>query len=283
MARRRRRSRRPHRLLLAAALAVAIGALAQVPAAAAGPPRPAAPGTTALPAGRAACPSTASKPSSPTAACVMAARASGPARAPLAPTSGVSVSLTAFSILSPGEASVITATASLDVGPTPYYIEIFDQTAGTLVAVCGFGSTCQTSITYPFSTIRDYVAYVSEFGESLPAPNVQATSGTALVTWLAVDLVASPTALAGGQLTMLTATAGLDVGPTPYFLEIFNLSLDGGTLVATCGAGLTCVATYAPPGPGSYAFAAYISRFSPGFPLNDSRAFSPETVIVSWS
>lgn len=259
----------PVRLVVAGALALALGAIAQVPAAA------------AAPAGPAACPSTAAKPSTANAVCWTAPKPAGAARA-AAGTAGVTVSLTAFSILSPGQTSVVTATASLDVGPTPYFIEIFDQTAGTAVAICGTGTTCQTSITYKLSTIRNYVAYVSGFGVSNPPPSVQAVSSPALVTWISVDLTASPTSLPGGQPTTLTATAGLDVGPTPYYIEIFDLSLDGGTLLATCGFGTTCVTTYAQPGGTIHAFAAYVSRFSPGFPLNDSRAFSPETVIVTW-
>jgi hypothetical protein len=181
----------------------------------------------------------------------------------------------------PGQALFLTATTNLDVGPTPYFIEIFDLNVGAAIAICGSGTTCETSVTQTVSTIRNYIASVSQLSTTYPPATTLATSNTALRTWLAVGLVGDPTTLPAGQATTLTATAGLDVGPTPYYIEIFDLSDGGGTVVAICGSGTTCTAQWSWPSPAGHAFTAYISRFSPSFPLNDFRAFS-NGVSVFW-
>src|SRR5205807_1892003 len=116
------------------------------------------------PAGVPPCQSVGSKPSSATAACVRVPMRPRP-RAPF------TVSLTASpTALAPGGTTSLTATTNQDVGPTPWFIEIFDQTTGTFLADCGFGTSCQTSVTHSASTIRTYVAYVSGFGTGFPPP-----------------------------------------------------------------------------------------------------------------
>ena len=50
---------------------------------------------------------------------------------------------------------------------------------------------------------------------------------------ITVSLTASPAANSPGASTRLTATASMDVGPTPFFIEIFDLKF--GVNVAICG------------------------------------------------
>ncbi len=58
-------------------------------------------------------------------------------------TIGLSASPTTLSL---GSSGTVTATASEEVGPTPYWIEIFDVTTGTPVALCASGTTCSATV-----------------------------------------------------------------------------------------------------------------------------------------
>jgi len=72
-----------------------------------------------------------------------------------------------------------TAYASQNVGPTLYWIEIFDETTGTLLGDCGSGTQCSVSFT-PALTGDHLVAFVSGLDSALPPEETQASS--AIVT-----------------------------------------------------------------------------------------------------
>jgi hypothetical protein len=69
----------------------------------------------------------------------------------------------------------VTATANANVGPTPYYIEIFDENTGSRLAVCGSGTTCSLSFT-PSLYGSNLVAFISGSGATLPPPGIVASS-----------------------------------------------------------------------------------------------------------
>ena len=79
-----------------------------------------------------------------------------------------------------GYSATLTATYSLDVGPTPYYIEIFDQTTGLLVpSACGYGTVCAVSVQIIQSchtVLHTFIAYLAEYGTMDPPPGIVATS-----------------------------------------------------------------------------------------------------------
>ena len=77
----------------------------------------------------------------------------------------------------PTQYSTLTATTNMDVGPTPYYLRIYDQTAGAYVVTCASGTTCSTSVTQPTPTTHDYVAVVSYASTGYPPSGEQAVSG----------------------------------------------------------------------------------------------------------
>jgi hypothetical protein len=93
-------------------------------------------------------------------------------------SSGISVSLSAQPSTSGSE--TVTATASIDVGPTPYYIEIFDIETG-LVTRCPSGTTCTATFT-PAVGVNHLVAFVAGFGTTLLPPNIQAESAIVVTT-----------------------------------------------------------------------------------------------------
>jgi hypothetical protein len=181
--------------------------------------------------------------------------------------------------LAPGGTTTLTATSNQDVSPTPFFIEIFDATAGTLAATCGSGTTCATSITQSGSAVRNYVAYVADAGKTFPPPSPQATSSIITVSWLSVGLTASPVGLQPGGTTTLTATASLDVGSTPFFIEVFDATT--ATLIAQCGFGTSCATGVTQSGSTVQDYIAYVADQSSTFPPPDVRAASGG-VFVSW-
>lgn len=85
------------------------------------------------------------------------------------------VSLTASSNdLWPGQSSTLTATANQNVGPTPYYIEIYNLDTGTRLTECPTGTTC--SVTTALNGTNHFAAFISSLSTSLPPLNTQATS-----------------------------------------------------------------------------------------------------------
>jgi hypothetical protein len=69
--------------------------------------------------------------------------------------------------------AIITATANIDVGPTPYFIEIYNQ-AGTRISVCSSGSTCQGGGSC--GSVGAYYGFISFSSISFPPAGIQASS-----------------------------------------------------------------------------------------------------------
>src|SRR5260370_27267266 len=63
----------------------------------------------------------------------------------------------------PTQNSTIVVTANGDVGPTPYYIRIYDTstTTTTLLASCGTGTTCSVSVTRPTPAVGNFQGKLS--------------------------------------------------------------------------------------------------------------------------
>jgi len=78
----------------------------------------------------------------------------------------------------------VTATASVNVTNTPYYIEIFDEN-GTRLKACGSGATCTVDFN-PSEDGSHLVAFISGWGTTLPPPNVQASSNVVTTTRLVI-------------------------------------------------------------------------------------------------
>jgi hypothetical protein len=73
----------------------------------------------------------------------------------------------------------LTAWSLYDVGPTPYYISVFDVATGERLGVCGFGTECTTS---PFGALTlggncfTYIAYIGGPAATMPPAPVLRTS-----------------------------------------------------------------------------------------------------------
>lgn len=170
--------------------------------------------------------------------------------------------------------TTLTATASQDVGPSPFYIEIFDATTGTEVgSPCGSGTTCSGTVTQTAAGAHRFVAYLSQYGNAYPAADVQNTSLPSWVTWspggLQLTLSAPATAT---RSSTATATANVDLTNTPYSIEIFDD--EAGILLGSCKSGTTCTVSYQPQHYGLTTLVAFVSDQDPAFPPANTQASS---------
>ncbi len=144
----------------------------------------------------------------------------------------------------PGQAVTLTATASANVGPTPWYIRITDATTGQTLASCGGGSTCTAGETEYGGTTHTFRATIA----SWDGQDVQATSAPVTVTWASpivpvsvgsVSFSANPVVSGSGD-TITVATSG------PVASVTANLPWGGS--VALAGGGTTWSGTFTAPG-----------------------------------
>jgi hypothetical protein len=141
-----------------------------------------------------------------------------------------------------GASVTLTTTTDQDIGPSPFYVEIYDATTGTWLNDCGFGTTCSATVSQAAATTHAYRAYLSLFGTSSPPPSVEETTPATYVTWADKGYTLGMSApVINGLRETVTVTANVDVGPTPYYIEVFN---DYGTLLGYCGSGSVCQVTY---------------------------------------
>jgi hypothetical protein len=201
----------------------------------------------------------------------------------LAPAIAWTANLSASSTsLWPTQYTTLTATANGDVGPTPYYLGIYDTSTGASVVICGSGTTCSASVTQTTATTHYYRAYVASYSLTNPPANIQASSAYVGVTWrsISVSLSASPTTTFIGGTATLSTTTSADVGPTPFWTQIFDLNT--GARIAVCGFGTTCSGTTSQAVATTHKFVAYVASYSSTLPLSNVQATSTAN-FVTWA
>lgn len=156
-----------------------------------------------------------------------------------------------------GQSVKLTASTQ-DVGSTPYYIQIFDQATGNRLAYCGSGSTCSaTTPAYGYATTRTYVAYVARAGATNPPPDIQ-TKNSISVSWRS-NLVLNTTLLNYGAAS-IKATSATDVGPTPNYIYILDVTTN--THLKRCGTGTTCEISKGYYDGSTRTFRAYVAPYT---------------------
>jgi hypothetical protein len=98
---------------------------------------------------------------------------------------GFSISLaTSSSYPYVGQSATITATTNADVGLTPYYITIYDETTGAELALCGSGATCSVTVSQSTPGSQDFDAFVGDYvpGDGHPG-FVLVSSNVVPITW----------------------------------------------------------------------------------------------------
>jgi hypothetical protein len=183
----------------------------------------------------------------------------------------LSVSVTAAPYVGVGKDVTVIGQANVDVGPTPYYIAVYDVTGGNfqLVVSCGHGTTCSVNAMFSTAQIHTYRAYVGSVpATTAPPVTVKATSADAQVTWASVSLDSDLSRVAPGSTVQVTATASFNVGPTPLYIYIY---LYGGTgdhmhPIGGCGSGTSCTVTAPAQQRSTQQYVAYIANSSTGPP-----------------
>jgi hypothetical protein len=170
--------------------------------------------------------------------------------------------------------ATLTAVTDQDIGPSPFFVEIYDVTAATRLTYCWTGTTCSvtvsnpTNVNNPTPTTHRYRACFTVWTGpppgSFPPPNALECTGDHTVSWAsaAPRVLLTVTPVSGGGFTA-TALTPLDVGPTPYWIQIYNV--DSGARLALCGFGPICSATL-PPAPIAPPLVAFVGPSSSTLP-----------------
>jgi hypothetical protein len=174
---------------------------------------------------------------------------------------------TALSASSPttgiGTSVTLTATTDQDIGPTPFFLYIWEHSTSTVLAACGFGTSCSVEVSQAEATTHEYRAYLAQFPPDAPGSGIVEASPISYVTWAAGGWSIQLTADRFTQSDVLvTATTSSDIEPTPYFTEIFD---DTHTLIKLCQNGQLCRVWYTPSESGS-SFVAFVSPPSETLP-----------------
>jgi len=129
--------------------------------------------------------------------------------------------------------------------------------------VCGWGTSCSTAVSQGAATTHQYIAYLSSNTAAFPPGSIQEISTSSFVTWdnLGWRVSLSAPAITFGSETV-TATANGNVGPTPYYIEIFD---ETGTRLTECPSGSSCSVSFTPSFAGSH-LVAFISSYSTVLP-----------------
>lgn len=172
----------------------------------------------------------------------------------------------------------LTATTNRDVSITAFFIVIFED--NTIIKTCGSGTTCEiSSVVSSTPVTKNYVAKVA-FSNGT---NVQATSNSVSVTWTApttptpsftISLSSTSTSVTTGTAVTLTATTNRDVGPTEFFILIF----EGNSIIETCGSGTTCSISVVSSTPATKTYTAKVAREN-----GSSVQATSSAVSVTWS
>jgi hypothetical protein len=97
-----------------------------------------------------------------------------------------------------GTAVTLTATANTDVGPTPYYITIYDETTGAELAVCGTGITCSATVSESSTGSQQFEAFIGDDVTGTGHPGfVLVSSNQVTATWWRFVIIGRLSPVAG--------------------------------------------------------------------------------------
>ena len=191
-----------------------------------------------------------------------------PSTNPAAPAPALpwAVTLTAnASAVLPGTTVTLTATANQEVGSTPYYIIIKDNT-GAILGRCGTGTTCSAPVTYPTPAVQSFLAIVGDYAGTVP----QALSDIVSVSWTAATYHAvTPT-----RILDTRSGTGLSGPSSSHAARTFQVT---GGVVPTGATAVTGNLTVTGQTSNGYLFLGPVATNNPtsstlNFPLGDDRA-----------
>jgi hypothetical protein len=84
-----------------------------------------------------------------------------------------------------GTSVTLTATANTNVGPTPYYISIYDETTGAELASCGSGIACSATVSESTTGSHEFEAFIGDdvTGNGAPGFALVSSNQVAVLWW----------------------------------------------------------------------------------------------------
>jgi hypothetical protein len=190
-----------------------------------------------------------------------------------------------------GQPSTLTATTGVNVGPTPWFIDIYDKTTNTLLRACASGTSCSVNVAEGVETTHRYVAYVGAPSATAPPQALQGTSNSAFVSWtnsgITVNLTGPQVVIVNsdgrGYYTANTNVNVEDVSPSdPSVLIIYDETT--GQMLGFTSVGDTYTAWTTPSEAGDYIVAFvehYVQVQSQFFPPPAGTVEASSNVLLS--
>lgn len=196
------------------------------------------------------------------------------------PTSNPEIQLSADkTTLAAGDKTLLTATVSTSVTGTPWVVDIFDQTSGTLAGACAQGTTCEVAFAAAAGD-HTFLAYIALPSSAIPADGVLLTSNALVVRWLSISIQATSASVVGpGKPVTFTAKASEDVGKIGYRIELVDATTGQG--LTYCSSGTACSSSVIEPYAGTHSLVADLTAVAPGSGSQSVREMSAP-VSATW-
>lgn len=147
-----------------------------------------------------------------------------------------------------GASTTVSATVNRNLSSGPLWLDIYDVTTGTRIGHEGYDDTCTATVSQAAAGTHTYKAFLTSNNDGTlypPANNFEETR-IRYVTWTGTGYTISLSAPASSCedcFVTVTATTNVDVGPTPYYITIFNMN---GTKLKSCSSGTSCSFQFQP-------------------------------------
>jgi hypothetical protein len=177
----------------------------------------------------------------------------------------------------PTQPVTITASANRDVTNSGYSLTFWSAGSTRNGKSCNTGTTCSFTVASSTPDTAEYVVgLVNKAGQRV------ATGPHFSVRWKSsgLQLSASPTTLAVGASTTVTASTSVNLGSTPLYAEIFDMTTN--TRIALCGSGTSCSASVSQSEASTHAFSAHLSN-SPTETMPETASEGTLPNYVTWS
>ncbi|MGH9077066.1 MAG: DUF6531 domain-containing protein [Acidimicrobiales bacterium] len=132
--------------------------------------------------------------------------------------------------LLPGAVSTVVAFSNVDVGPTPYYLEIYQ--GYTLVTACGSGTYCEAEVSVPEGAPQAYgpvtegfTAAIGLYSATYPPLEEQAASDRVFITWDLSELLGGSNP--AEPAVSCTTTWGVSCATGNFYRSYDELSVPG--------------------------------------------------------
>jgi len=160
-----------------------------------------------------------------------------------------------------GSTVILDASSPLNVTDTPWSIEIFDQTKGTMVGACAQSNDCKVAYTGK-TGVHSFVAFVANPTTTIPVNHIKLISNNVGVRWLGIGLVAGdPSIVAPNKPITFTAFASEEVSSIGYRIVLRDAGT--GEQLTYCSRGTTCSTALVESASGVHAVIATLEPESP--------------------